>query len=189
MKKLIIVAALIISSAVFTGCGNQNSDNNGNNANLANTDINTVSEVDDEEEESSLPDKTSFEKIPDEAVESFDFMVESTKKIYIQETSKRLYGYVGSDIVNGIECYIFELYDVEEKVNEKVASVAVTKNAEKIYVFDEITQKYTELKIPEDSSSLTESQWCDEVTASFAEYLSDEDSEKSVSDTDEKVDN
>ena len=173
MKKLMIVAALIISTAAFAGCGNDNSGKN-ENTNLANTDVNITESSTEKEAESSLPDKTEFEKIPDEAVDSFDYMVEATKKIYIQETSKRFYGYIGTEIVENDECYVFELYDVEDSLNEKVATVAVSKNAETIYVYNERSEEYSVLEVPEDSSSQTESQWSDSVTASFADYLNSE---------------
>lgn len=173
MKKLMIVAALIISTAAFAGCGNDNSGKN-ENTNLANTDVNITESSTEKEAESSLPDKTEFEKIPDEAVDSFDYMVEATKKIYIQETSKRFYGYIGTETVENDECYVFELYDVEDSLNEKVATVAVSKNAETIYVYNERSEEYSVLEVPEDSSSQTESQWSDSVTASFADYLNSE---------------
>lgn len=182
MEKLILTAFLCAVFS-FSACG-KSAGKTEDNVNLANTAVTTAESVEDENEKesetvSSLPDKNTLEKIPDEAVESFDYVVETAKVIYPQhEGSKRLYGYMGVEAVNNRDCYVFVIYDQADDLNTKVASIAIETDSDKMYSLDKETNSYSELEVPDESSSEAEEKWADKITASFAEYY--EASEKNV---------
>lgn len=187
MEKLILTA-LVCAAFSFSACG-KSAEKTEDNVNLANTAVTTtesveVEAVEEPEAVSSLPDKSTLEKIPDEAVDSFDYVVETIKVIYPQqEDSKRLYGYMGVETVNNKDCYVFVIYDQANDVHTKVATIAIETDSDKMYSLDEENNSYSELDVPDDSSSQTEEEWADKITASFAEYY-----EKSEKNTDYSTD-
>lgn len=69
----------------FPACGKNADNKTENNVNLTNNDVTTAqTEVTDEvpDETTSLPDRSTLEKIPDEAVDSFNQVVDVCKEIY-----------------------------------------------------------------------------------------------------------
>lgn len=115
MKKLMIAVAIVCTMSAFSACGKSAENKTENNVNLTNNDVTTAqTEVSDEvpDETTSLPDRSTLEKIPDEAVDSFNQVVDVCKEIYpLAEKTKRLYGYTGTKTVNKKNCYIFVIYD------------------------------------------------------------------------------
>ena len=178
MKKLIVLTAIVCAAISLVSCGKTNSSEN---VNLANTEVTssvTTENTEEDETVSSLPDKTTFEKVPDEAVDSFNYMIETTKKIYTDTNGKRLYGYIGVETISNKSCYIFAVYEENDGVHTAVATVGVEPNSLKIYALDEQTQKFALLDVPADSDDESQAAWADVVTDSFAGYLS-ADNEKS----------
>ncbi|MFR6199644.1 MAG: hypothetical protein ACLUJA_05255, partial [Ruminococcus bicirculans (ex Wegman et al. 2014)] len=114
MKKLMIAVAIVCTMFTFPACGKNADNKTENNVNLTNNDVTTAqTEVSDEvpDETTSLPDRSTLEKIPDEAVDSFNQVVDVCKEIYpLAEKTKRLYGYTGTKTVNKKNCYIFVIY-------------------------------------------------------------------------------
>lgn len=110
MKKLMIAVAIVCTMFAFPACGKNADNKTENNVNLTNNDVTTAqTEVTDEvpDETTSLPDRSTLEKIPDEAVDSFNQVVDVCKEIYpLAEKTKRLYGYTGTKTVNKKNCYI-----------------------------------------------------------------------------------
>ena len=95
MKKLMIAVAIVCTMFAFQACGKNADNKTENNVNLTNNDVTTAqTEVTDEvpDETTSLPDRSTLEKIPDEAVDSFNQVVDDCKEIYpLAEKTKRLY--------------------------------------------------------------------------------------------------
>lgn len=155
MKKALILSILAAAVMSFAGCNGQVQSTGDKNTNLANTNVASSADSSSADKtESSLPDKSTFEKIPDEAVDSFNSTISASKKLYPEsESGKRLYGYVGDKIVNKSDCYVFVIYDVMDNVNTKVATLAKSKATSLLYVLNEETGKYNEVTVPEDDSS------------------------------------
>ena len=120
MKKLMIAVAIVCTMFALPACGKNADNKTENNVNLTNNDVTTAqTEVSDEvpDETTSLPDRSTLEKIPDEAVDSFNQVVDVCKEIYpLAEKTKRLYGYTGTKTVNKKNCYIFVIYDKNDDV-------------------------------------------------------------------------
>ena len=55
------------------------------------------------------------------------------------EKTKKLYGYTGTKTVNKKNCYIFVIYDKNDDVLTKVATVAAEVASDKLYVLDDET--------------------------------------------------
>ena len=143
MKKLMIAVAIVCTMFALPACGKNADNKTENNVNLTNNDVTTAqTEVSDEvpDETTSLPDRSTLEKIPDEAVDSFNQVVDVCKEIYpLAEKTKRLYGYTGTKTVNKKNCYIFVIYDKNDDVLTKVATVAAEVASDKLYVLDDET--------------------------------------------------
>lgn len=176
MKKLILAALITCTVLSFTACGKTaEKSKTDDNVNLANTDVTTADtqatdEVPDADVQ-SLPDKSTLEKIPDEAVASFDYVVDACKKLYPQaDKSKRLYGYTGLKTVNDNECYGFVVYDKADDVTIKVATLAIETKSDKLYKIDDETGSAEVVEVPDDSEASATESCSDTVTASFADY-------------------
>lgn len=173
MKKLIIAAAIVCTMFSFSACGKTADNKTENNVNLTNNEVTTAqTEATDEvpDETASLPDRSTLEKIPDEAVESFDQVVDVCKEVYPQaDKAKRLYGYTGIQTVNKKDCYIFVIYDKTDDVLTKVATIAAETASDKLYTIDDETGSAEKLDTESVKTQSTES-WADQVTESFAEY-------------------
>lgn len=173
MKKLIIATAIMCTVFSFSACGRFADNKKESNVNLANNEVTTAqTEATDEtpDESVSLPDRNTLEKIPDEAVDSFDQVVDVCKEVYPQaEKSKRLYGYTGIQTVNKKDCYIFVIYDKKDDVLTKVATIAAETASDKLYTIDDETGSAEMLDTENVKTQETES-WADQVTESFAEY-------------------
>ena len=143
MKKLMVAVAIVCTMFAFPACGKNADNKTENNVNLTNNDVTTAqTEVSDEvpDETTSLPDRSTLEKIPDEAVDSFNQVVDVCKEIYpLAEKTKRLYGYTGTKTVNKKNCYIFVIYDKNDDVLTKVVTVAAEVASDKLYVLDDET--------------------------------------------------
>ena len=86
MKKLMIAVAIVCTMFAFPACGKNADNKTENNVNLTNNDVTTAqTEVTDEvpDETTSLPDRSTLEKIPDEAVDSFNQVVDVLSLIHI----------------------------------------------------------------------------------------------------------
>lgn len=155
MKKALVLSILAAAVMTFTGCNGKVQSTVDKNTNLANTNVASSADSSSADKtESSLPDKSTFEKIPDEAVDSFNYVINASKKLYPEtESGKRLYGYIGDKVVNKSDCYIFVIYDVMDNVNTKVATLAKSKATSLLYVLNDETGKYNEVTISEDDSS------------------------------------
>ena len=91
-----IAVAIVCTMFAFPAFLWKNADNKTeNNLNLTNNDVTTAqTEVSDEvpDETTSLPDRSTLEKIPDEAVDSFNQVVDVCKEIYpLAEKTKGFY--------------------------------------------------------------------------------------------------
>lgn len=160
---------LICAAAILTGCGNYSDSCGEELSKSANSDINTKENVEvyNQDESSSLPDKESFSKISSEISQQFNYFIKVIDEKYPITGDKRLYGYLGSNDVEGEVCYNFTVYDVTGSEYTKVVNGLVNFNCDKVYEYDEINLKY--LQIDDDNGS----NWSEKVTDSFAGYFSD----------------
>ena len=150
MKKLMIAVAIVCTMFAFPACGKNADNKTENNVNLTNNDVTTAQ--------------------TDEAVDSFNQVVDVCKEIYpLAEKTKRLYGYTGTKTVNKKNCYIFVIYDKNDDVLTKVATVAAEVASDKLYVLDDETGSAEKINTEDVKTQSTES-WADQVTESFAEY-------------------
>lgn len=160
MKKILIISVLA-ACLVLGGCSSSETDKNQKNVEVTNNEVSDTDILGDEDdaESSSVPDKPTFSKIPDEAVGAFDYMINSTKKIFTQESKKRSYGYIGEEKIENKDCYAFEIYDLNDTESLKIATVAVTKEADKVYLYNENTEKYEIIEMPRDFTELESEDW------------------------------
>ena len=70
--------------------------------------------------------------------------------------------------MNKKNCYIFVIYDKNDDVLTKVATVAAEVASDKLYVLDDETGSAEKINTEDVKTQSTES-WADQVTESFAE--------------------
>ncbi len=131
MKAAIIVAAAVMSVVCLGGCSAKNVKKAADKAVVA---ADAAEPVVEKNVITELPDKTEFVKIPNEAVEAFNFGVEELKNVCpIDKGFKRLYGYVGEEKVENADCYVFCVYDQKKDETLYVGKIARAVEAEKLW--------------------------------------------------------
>ncbi len=173
MKKLTAIIIALSTAAVLCSCGSV--DSNKNSAEKAEkSEVVTTAPNDDIVTETfTLPSRETFAKVPDEASQSFDYVIRSVKKTYpvTEKGATRLYGYLGEEDINECKCYIFAVYDKKEDVHTEVATVAVTEDSSEIYVYNSELSVYESLETSENDSSSNEYHWAE--TANTSEDVTD----------------
>lgn len=168
MKKLTAIIIAICAAAVMCSCGSVNSDKKSSEK-AEKSDVVTVAPDDEAVTETfTLPSRETFAKVPDEAAQSFDYVIKSVKKSYpvSEKGSTRLYGYLGEEDINECKCYIFAVYDKKKDVHTEVATVAVTEDSSEIYVYNNELSVYEALETPEDDSTDSEYHWAEDNSSS-----------------------
>ena len=131
MKAAILVAAAVMSVVCLGGCSSKEVKEAADKAVVA---ADAAEPVDEKNVITELPDKTEFVKIPNEAVEAFNFGVEELKNVCpIDKGFKRLYGYVGEEKVENADCYVFCVYDQKKDETIYVGKIARAVEAEKLW--------------------------------------------------------
>ena len=131
MKAAIIVAAAVMSVVCLGGCSAKNVKKAADKAVVA---ADAAEPVAEKNVITELPDKTEFVKIPNEAVEAFNFGIEELKNVCpIDKGFKRLYGYVGEEKVENADCYVFCVYDQKKDETLYVGKIARAVEAEKLW--------------------------------------------------------
>jgi hypothetical protein len=167
MKKICIYAVLTAVAILCAGCGKINDSQNTENTKLANTEVVTEVAVDSSEaEQTSAFDGTDFKEIPETASKPFNYLIEAVSDEYPSEGDKRLYGYIGTEKINGESCYMFTVYDVADDVKNEVVNAAVSGDSSRVYIYDSENERYTILKCKKIQT------WADKITSTFAGYLS-----------------
>lgn len=178
MKKFTVIITALFTAAVMCSCGSVESEKKSSNKSPKNNVVTTAPEEEGSTETFTLPSRETFAKVPDEASQSFDYVIKSVKKSYpvSEKGATRLYGYLGEENINECKCYIFAVYDKQKDVHTEVATVAVTEDSSEIYVYNDELSVYETLEAPDDDDSVVEYNWADNS-------LSETDSEN----TDEQV--
>lgn len=164
MKRIIALLTAIFTAAAMCSCGSSGkSDSDSSKKSETTTAVTTVAEEEVTTETFTLPSKETFAQIPDEAAESFDYVIEAVKKSHPTEVkgSTRLYGYLGEEDVNDSKCYLFAVYDKKKDVHTEVATVAVTEDSSELYVYNSETLTYVPLEVPEDENVKPEYHWAE----------------------------
>lgn len=168
MNKLIAIVIALSTAAVMCSCGNVNSDKKSSGKTEKAEAVTTAPDDEAVTETFTLPSRETFAKVPDEASQSFDYVIKSVKKSYpvTEKGATRLYGYLGEEDINECKCYIFAVYDKKEDVHTEVATVAVTEDSSEIYVYNNELSVYETLETSEEDSAVSEYHWADGETSS-----------------------
>lgn len=158
MKKLIIFALTICSMLSFASC----SDKDESNAAAMNNTENVQS--DSSSEAPSALDGEVFDKLPDEAVESFDYVAEKSKVLFPEADGDWMYGYKGTSRIGKSDCYIFAVYTYSDDVHTKLGTVAKNIKNDDIYVLNETTGEYTKTELSDDKAAAS---WAETKTLAF----------------------
>lgn len=159
-----VIAGVLAVCLMFTGCGSK--DSTKKKQQVKNTSAETA--VTESETDVKLPEGI-FCEMPDEALDDFDYMSETLKKLFPDTKGKLMYGFKGEKHIYTLDgdknCYVFDYYSYRKKNYEKIASVAKDMDSDTIYLFDEITGRYNEAEPETEKSEL---QWHETATAALA---------------------
>lgn len=162
VKRFIICIIIISCSAlIFAACEKQSdlTDNKILNGNEKHSDA-----------ESSLSEfiteisKENFIEIPNDAMDSFNYVSKASKVIYNDIAGKRMYGYKGIQKVNGKDCHIFTVYSEIGDERIKAGSLAKYIKGNDLYILDSTTGKYSNAIF----SDKTDDSWANTPTAALA---------------------
>lgn len=160
MKKFIVCLTAACAMTMFVACGNADNDNGAVNLN------NNENIQNENNEKTAALDGETFEKLPDEAVDSFNYVADAVKELFDNEGGDWMYGYKGTGKIDNSQCYIFAVYTYKDDVHIKLGTVAKTVYGSDLYVLNETTGEYEKTQLPDDSSS--ESTWAETETLAFA---------------------
>ncbi|MBR1563644.1 MAG: hypothetical protein IJ645_10620 [Ruminococcus sp.] len=155
MKAAILVAAAVMSVVCLGGCSSKEVKKAADKAVVA---ADAAEPVVEKNVITELPDKTEFVKIPNEAVDAFNFGVEELKAVCpVEKGFKRLYGYVGEEKVVDADCYVFCVYDQKKDETVYVGKIARAVDAEKLWFDNGSGYEFIETeRVPEWSETVTE---------------------------------
>ena len=141
MKKIFASAVLTVGAlAAFTACGGS--------YNSAEKQAETVVTEQQSPSAAALP-REDFSKLPKDDEESLNYLSEAIGECFPDVSGRKMYGFKGVEKVSAgsaeQDCYIFDFYTYRKKTDEytKIATVAQVPDSEELYVFDELTGKYT----------------------------------------------
>ena len=127
MKRLIVTLVIAgvmvgISSCAFKEEKTTSGENTANNAQTVIADA--VKE-----------DRANFQELPEEANDAFNTVINAVKTVSpLEKGMNRQYGYKGKEKVDGIECYLFSVYDFDEDNSSvKVGEFAKAVDEELVY--------------------------------------------------------
>lgn len=128
--------------------------------------LNNNDNIQNEDEKTAALDGETFEKLPDESVDSLNFVADAVKELFDNDGGDWMYGYKGTGAINNSQCYIFAVYTYKDDVHVKLGTVAKTVYGSDLYVLDELTGEYVKAQLPDDSSN--ELAWAETETLAFA---------------------
>ena len=95
----------------------------------------------------TIPSRETFAELPEEQVNSLDYVIEAVDNKYPKESGiKRYYGYMGEEVVDGSKCFVFGVYDQSSEGQAQIATAAVTEDNTKVYALDDASQEYALIK-------------------------------------------
>lgn len=158
MKKFIVFAFALCMLCSFASC----SDKQSSETEALNNTENVQSE--DSSEAPSALDGEVFDKIPDEAVESFNYVTEQAKVLFPEADGEWMYGYKGTSKIGKAECYIFAVYTYKDEIHTKVGTVAKNIKNDDIYVLNETTGEYSKSELSDEKGQMS---WAETETLAF----------------------
>lgn len=146
MKKLIMTLVMAGVMASISSCAN----NNENYAPESETEA-VVTQVTDAVKD----DRTKLQELPDEANSAFNTVINAAKTVCPPEKGiNRQYGYMGTKKIEGVECYLFSVYDFDKDNNSvKVGDFAKAVGDETVFMVNDAGLK--EIEIAPDEYLLT----------------------------------
>ncbi len=158
MKASIVIALMAVASMIFTGCAKSSE----KKSNVVVAEAAEATQLDQKVVVEELPDKSEFEKIPDEAVDSFNSGVRKLSTyVPVEKKAKRLYGYVGIESVEGQDCCVFCVYDKKKNETLYVGKAACGLEGEEVYL--DTGAGYELIEFDETPS------WAETVTETYAD--------------------
>ena len=149
MKKIIMTIMLIGALSAMIACSNKaDAEPTASEIEENITSAQTVTNVANDE-------RVHFQELPEEANAAFNTVINTAKEIFpVEKGINRQYGYKGTKTVEGIECYLFSVYDFDDdEKSVKVGDFAKAVNDNVIYkLSDTGVQK---LEISKDKYTLT----------------------------------
>lgn len=170
MKKILLMTA-ICCLLLMAGCGSKKT-NDIRSLGAAADMVADKTTTDGETVESFvIPSYETFAEMPADAVPSFDQAVKTVDKTFPKKkkSTKRYYGYLGEEQIEGELSYVFAVYDSNGDKQSTVATAAVTADCSKVYALDETSGQYWLIERYEPEKPLAEFSWT--VTASPEETL------------------
>lgn len=154
MKTVIFLT--IITTLLLSGCAGFAKDTD--SSSLAQTAVTTAGST---TENFTIPSRETFAELPDEQVNSLDYVMSAADEAFPKESRdiKRYYGYMGEELVEGGKCFVFAVYGQTGEGQEQIATIAITEDNTRAYILDEASQKYTLLKVFTDKMTLDEYSW------------------------------
>lgn len=159
MKKILICIFTVCILFSFSTCSKKQNENktvNLNNAKSSYAENNQTAE--------SPLDGEVFDKLPDEAVDSFNYVTEQSKKIFANADGEWMYGYKGTSKIGKDECYVFVVYTYKDKTHVKEGTIAKNSKNNDLYVLNETTGEYVKSEIPDDGNKTS---WASTETLAF----------------------
>lgn len=176
MRKVVIAAACC--AVLMCGCGSKKTevkkDEVAKTEQVITTGAEDVTTDGHTTETFSIPSRETFAEIPAEAEQSFDCVIKTIDKTFpkAKKSTKRYYGYMGEQQVDGTLSYVFAIYDSKEGVQTPVATAAVTADNSRVYALDEDSEQFWLLEQYEPATEKAEFSWT--VTAPVDEVTTDE---------------
>lgn len=159
MKKLFILA-LTICTIAAAGCSDKAAVESAENL--------SDNSVAVEEVSASVLDGEVFDKLPDEAIDSFNFVADKAKDIFPEAEGEWMYGYKGVQNIGKTPCYVFVVYTYADKTHVKEGTIAKSRNSDELFVLDEVSGEYTSVSLAQEENT----SWANTQTLAFAK-LSD----------------
>ena len=132
MKKSALYIILACVLLVLSSCGNKKELSEANAADNGSS-VTESSNQDFLEEVS----KENHIEVTEEATVALAKVSEVSKKIFAEADGAWMYGYKGDDTIYNENCCVFNVYTKCDDSNNKHGVVAVAKNCNKVFVFDE----------------------------------------------------
>ncbi len=156
MKRYILCSLAICTLFMLGSCGN--SQNQNDTVKLNNNDA-----IEADKNDTSALDGEIFNKLPDEAYDSFNFVAEKSKKLFPDAEGEWMYGYKETKKVNDKECYIFIVYTFDDGAHVKQGTVAKSVKNDTLYLYNEDESKFEKAEIPDEDKS----SWASTNTIAF----------------------
>lgn len=141
MKKCFICFVLACLAIVCISCENRSDSNDAGM--LENTGEYNGSAESNVSEFISEVSRENYKEIPNEAMESFNYVSDASKVIFKDVQGKWMYGYKGIQKICDEDCHVFTIYSETDETSSKVGTLAKSLKTDSLYILDISTGKFT----------------------------------------------